>query len=264
VTELKAAITRACASFDRYGIKHSPSPPAKRTAAEAFTVLPSSDELATLYAMTLRSDIVFGWYAEDVTVYAVSNLLPRQERYRWAVGKRDKLLPGRGPDWVVIGDVMGGDPIIAAPKERGTPVYWAMHGTGEWKPVRVAASLAQGAEALVAWLDVFRGTYGGRSRTRTTCPCRKASRRPSRGWRGSSAPRRQPAGSRPDPHERRRRLSPCPELCRETWSLRYGHPDGTVAVDMLPDRHPVVPRLRRTHASRGARDRPEVDPGSCT
>jgi hypothetical protein len=102
-----------------------------------------------------------GWYAEDVTLYAISNLLQRQEGYRWAVGKHDKLLPGWEADWVVIGDVMGGDPIIAAPKERGTPIYWAMHGAGKWKPVRAAASLAQGAEALAEWLDVFRGEFGG-------------------------------------------------------------------------------------------------------
>ena len=136
-------------------------PPPKRAAADVFAVLPSSPELLTLYATTLRSDIVFGWYAEDVTLYAVSSLLQRQEGYRWAVGKHEKLLPGWNADWVVIGDVMGGDPIIAAPKERGTPLYWAMHGAGKWKPVLAAASLAQGAEALAAWLDVFRGEYKG-------------------------------------------------------------------------------------------------------
>jgi hypothetical protein len=36
-----------------------------------------------------------------------------------------------------------------------------MHGAGNWKPVRAAPSLAQGAEALAVWLDVFRGEYGG-------------------------------------------------------------------------------------------------------
>jgi hypothetical protein len=49
---------------------------------------------------------------------------------------------------------MGGDPIIAAPKERGTPLYWAMHGVG-------TSSLAQGVAALAEWLDVFHGEYGG-------------------------------------------------------------------------------------------------------
>jgi hypothetical protein len=86
-------------------------------------VLPSSDELVALYTSTLRSDIVFGWYTEDLTLYSVSTLLQRQEGYRWAVGKHDKLLPGWNEDWVVIGHVMGADPIIAAPKEPGTCYY---------------------------------------------------------------------------------------------------------------------------------------------
>ena len=36
-----------------------------------------------------------------------------------------------------------------------------MHGAGKWKPIQAAASLAQGAEALSAWLDIFHGKYGG-------------------------------------------------------------------------------------------------------
>jgi len=158
---LTAALARVCKTLSKYDIAHDAKPPSKRAVTDVFRLLPSSEELVTLYTTTLRSDIVFGWYAEDVTLYAVSNLLERQEGYRWAVGKRDRLLPGWNADWVVIGDVMGGDPIIAAPKERGTPLYWAMHGAGNWKPVRAAPSLAQGAEALAVWLDVFRGEYGG-------------------------------------------------------------------------------------------------------
>ena len=158
---LTAALARVCKTLKKYEVAHDDKPPARRAAADVFRVLPSSEELVALYAATLRSDIVFGWYAEDVTLYAVSSLLQRQEGYRWAVGKHDKLLPGWSADWVVIGHVMGADPIIAAPKEPGTPLYWAMHGAGKWKPVRAAASLAQGAEALAEWLDVFRGEFGG-------------------------------------------------------------------------------------------------------
>jgi hypothetical protein len=36
-----------------------------------------------------------------------------------------------------------------------------MHGVGEWKRVRAAVSLAQGADTLAAWLDLYRGEYGG-------------------------------------------------------------------------------------------------------
>ncbi|HEY8091976.1 MAG TPA: hypothetical protein VIF09_29140 [Polyangiaceae bacterium] len=158
---LPSALGGLCKTLDRYGIKHDPRPPSKRAVADVFRALPSSEELMALYATTLRSDIAFGWYAEDVTLYGVPHLLQRQEGYRWAVGKRDRVLPGWSADWVVIGDVMGGDPIIAAPKEPGTPLYWAMHGAGKWKLVRAAASLAQGAEALAAWLEVFRGNYAG-------------------------------------------------------------------------------------------------------
>ena len=96
-----------------------------------------------------------------MTLYGLPDLLQRQDGYRWAVGKRDRFLPGWDPNWVVIGDVMGGEPIIAAPKEPGTPIYWAMHGVGEWKRVRAAVSLAQGADTLAAWLDLYRGEYGG-------------------------------------------------------------------------------------------------------
>ncbi len=158
---LSAALARLCKTLRKYDVPLDPRPPAKRAVAAAFRVLPSSDELLALYATALRSEIVFPWYTEDVTLYAVSKLLQRQEGYRWAVGQRDGLLPGWSADWVVIGHVMGADPILAAPKERGTPLYLAMHGTGKWKPVRAAASLAQGAEALAEWLDVFRGEYGG-------------------------------------------------------------------------------------------------------
>ncbi len=158
---LTKALARACETLNKYEIAHDDKPPPKRAAADVFRVLPSSEELVTLYTATLRSDIVFGWYTEDVTLYAVTHLLQRQEGYRWAVGKRDELLPGWNADWVVIGDVMGGDPIIAAPKEPGTPLYWAMHGVGKWKPVRAASSLVEGAEALAEWLEVFRGEFGG-------------------------------------------------------------------------------------------------------
>jgi hypothetical protein len=158
---LPAALARVCKTLSKYEVAHDPRAPSERAVADVFRVLPSSEELVALYTTTLRSDIVFPWYAEDVTLYAVSSLLQRQEGYRWVVGKRDRLLPGWNADWVVIGDVLGGDPIIAAPKERGTPLYWAMHGTGKWKPVRAAPSLARGAEALAGWLDVFRGDYGG-------------------------------------------------------------------------------------------------------
>jgi len=158
---LPDSLARLCKTLRKYDIPHDDKPPPKRAAAAVFSVLASSPELLTLYTTTLRSDIVLGWYTEDLTLYSVSNLLQRQEGYRWAVGKHDKLLPGWNADWVLIGHVMGADPIIAAPKERGTPIYWAMHGVGKWRPVRAASSLAQGAEALAAWLDVFRGEYGG-------------------------------------------------------------------------------------------------------
>lgn len=72
------------------------------------------------------------------------------------------MIRGWHPGWVVIGDVMGGDPIIASPKEAGTPLYVAVHGVGTWKPVLAAKSLEIGVTALAEWLDVFRGDYGGK------------------------------------------------------------------------------------------------------
>jgi hypothetical protein len=176
MTELKSAIARVCSRLDKYDIARDGRPPAKRAAADVFRVLPASEELITLYTTTLRSDIVFGWYADDLILNGVSNLLQRQEGYRWLVGKRDSVLPGWNPDWVVIGQVMGADPIIAAPKERGTPLYWAMHGAGKWKPVRAAPSLARGAEAIAEWLDVFRGKYGGNISDQNYVPRRDAIR----------------------------------------------------------------------------------------
>ena len=147
VSSLRRALVRLCQTPDEYDVALDARPPSKRAIAAAFRVLPSSRELLALYATALRSGIVFPWYAEDVTLYAASDLLERQEGYRWAVCRRDELLPGWNAEWVVIGHVMGADPIIASPRERGTPLYWAMHGAGKWKPVRAAASLAQGAEA---------------------------------------------------------------------------------------------------------------------
>jgi hypothetical protein len=63
------------------------------------------------------------------------------------VGKHDKLLPGWDPSWVLIGDVIGGDPIIAAPKEPGTPIYVASVLT----VFRLPGALARGGprEALL-------------------------------------------------------------------------------------------------------------------
>ena len=92
---LTVSLARLCKTLNKYEIAHDDKPPPKRAVADVFRVLPSSEELVTLYTTTLRSDIAFGWYAEDVTLYAVSHLLQRQVGYRWAVGKHDRLLPGR-------------------------------------------------------------------------------------------------------------------------------------------------------------------------
>ena len=158
---LSASTARLCKTLRKYDVHVDAKPPSKRTVDAVFEVLPPSDELLALYRTSLRSEIVFPWYSEDVTLFAVSDLVERQEGYRWAVGQRDALLPGWRAEWVVIGQVMGADPIFVSTKERGTPLYWAMHGTGKWKPVLAAPSLAEGAEALAAWLEVFRGQYDG-------------------------------------------------------------------------------------------------------
>jgi hypothetical protein len=158
---LLEAIARVCTTLDTYGIKRDGRPSSRRAIREIAEVLPISEELRALYGTALRSEVGFGWFAEKVTLYALSDLFERQYGYRWAVGSRTPL-PGWNVNWIVIGDVMGGDPIIAATQEPGTPIYWAMHGVGPWKPVLAAASLAVAADALTEWLHVFHGEFQGK------------------------------------------------------------------------------------------------------
>lgn len=60
--------------------------------------------------------------------------------------------------WVVIGeDDACGDPIFIDSAQDGFPVYTAMHGQGDWRPVRIASSIRGLGYALSALSQASRG-----------------------------------------------------------------------------------------------------------
>ncbi len=161
MTALDRSLARLCKVLDAHGIEHDSRPAPKRTVVDASRALPLSGPLRSLYATALGSEVTIGWYTESLTLYAAADLVRRQEGYRWRAGSRDRVLSGWDPSWIAIGDVMGGDPIIAATGEPDTPLYWAMHGTGAWQPALAAPSVEVGARALAEWVEVFHGKYRG-------------------------------------------------------------------------------------------------------
>lgn len=101
------------------------------------------------------------WWGNQYMLHDVRDLPDSLVGYRWAEVGVDGPEWGWDPNWVVIGD-WGADPIIAHIDEPGTPISMDIHGSGEWKPRRIAPSLAAYLRALSVWVDVFFVRHEGR------------------------------------------------------------------------------------------------------
>lgn len=90
------------------------------------------------------------WYGEGLFLAAAASVAQAQVGYGvLANGKKSKDWPD---NWVVIGDVSA-DPIVANPALAGTPVFYSVHGGGEWEGERLAPTLSSFAESLAIWLE---------------------------------------------------------------------------------------------------------------
>jgi hypothetical protein len=62
------------------------------------------------------------------------------------------------PHWLVIGhDELVGDPIFVDSSQTSLPVYTAMHGVGDWEPVRIGDSLESFFRAMQVVHSVAEG-----------------------------------------------------------------------------------------------------------
>lgn len=109
----------------------------------------STPELATWFNR-LPLPLEIPWYGEGMLLRSSPDLENAQFGYRvTAAGKRDTTW---SDSWLVIGDVSG-DPVIADTSTTGTPVLYAVHGTGEWNPEPLAPSVPAFARALARWIE---------------------------------------------------------------------------------------------------------------
>ena len=112
---------------------------------------PLSSELASLYETHAPTRCVLEFSPEELTLYAPRALSERQHGYR----------TGDWHDsWLVIGD-SSSDPVIADTAQEGTPIAFAIHGMGEWRPQWIAPSLPSFLDALSEWVAVLYGQFDG-------------------------------------------------------------------------------------------------------
>ncbi|MEI8411515.1 MULTISPECIES: hypothetical protein [unclassified Kribbella] len=99
------------------------------------------------------------WVVEELFIFSVVDLAAAQDGYRWS-GPERRQLPGWSGDWVVIAAVFG-DPFFVDISQSGFPVYFARHGAGEWKPHRVAQTMAAFISALASFEAVLLREFSG-------------------------------------------------------------------------------------------------------
>jgi hypothetical protein len=118
--------------------------------ASIFRTLPSPDLQAWLALELLP--VTLPWYGEGM--YLVSATSVAQAQVGYAVlgdGTPAKNWPA---GWVVIGNVSS-DPLIVDPAIEGTPVFYAVHGTGKWVREPLAPSLESFARSLAFWVTAI-------------------------------------------------------------------------------------------------------------
>jgi hypothetical protein len=99
------------------------------------------------------------WVVEELYIFSVVELVAAQDGYRWS-GPERRQLPGWSGDWVVVAAVFG-DPFFVDISQSGFPVYFARHGAGEWKPHRVAPTMAAFIAALASFESVLLREFSG-------------------------------------------------------------------------------------------------------
>ena len=116
-------------------------------------VIELSSALCQWYRQAGPSEFEIPWSADWLRLYSVDELLECQVGYRWENRVNGKRFQEWKDSWLVIGDC-GGDPFIAALDSENTPVYFARHGQGIWKPSLVAPSLGSFLSVVAKWIDV--------------------------------------------------------------------------------------------------------------
>jgi hypothetical protein len=111
-----------------------------------------SPELEELWSLAAPRVVSVPFAPEDLHLYAPETIADVQAGY---------LGESWRPEWLVIGDI-GGDPVIADTEQSGTPISFAIHGLGEWRPAKVAPTPAAFLSGLAAWLRVLHQFDGER------------------------------------------------------------------------------------------------------
>lgn len=99
---------------------------------------------------SLTTEVSYG--CGGVKVFSADELEERQVGYSVAPDGTS-LCSGKAgawqAHWVVIGEETAcGDPLFIDVDARALPVFTAMHGSGTWKPVQVAASVEMFAKSI--------------------------------------------------------------------------------------------------------------------
>jgi hypothetical protein len=144
INELRKALTEKDISFGGGKFVHPPPE------------LPINAVLQQWLKSVGENDLQVRWIFEWLTIYGSGQLANHQVGYRWLSEDRRTTAKGWNYDWVVIGDC-GGDAIIAEMSNVNIPVFYALHGMGEWQPHQLASSLGVFVTFLATWVEVVGG-----------------------------------------------------------------------------------------------------------
>ncbi len=124
--------------------------------------LPVTEVLREWYLRSAPLEFEIPWAVEWLSLFAPSEVVESQVGYRWTGevgGDEDEEW---NPRWLAIGECSA-DPVIADTGTPETPILMAIHGTGSWKPLEIAPSLADFLLLLTCWVNTL-DEFGGRIR----------------------------------------------------------------------------------------------------
>jgi hypothetical protein len=125
--------------------------------SETADVLALSSELRRAYEHGAPAGC-FPSFVQRCVLDRVDQLAARQIGY--AVSASGEVFPDWHPGWIVIG-ADDGEPFIAHADLPDTPVSVAIHGTGTWTPLPVAASLGTFYALVAAWSSLIVEDFDG-------------------------------------------------------------------------------------------------------
>lgn len=100
-----------------------------------------------------RGGVVIDWFFGDLEFYDFDQLDEGQLGYAFtgSVGKPERL--SGWPEGMLVVAVTNADPCLIDPAKDGE-VHYAIHGTGEWRPLPIAANLADFLRSCIAWSEM--------------------------------------------------------------------------------------------------------------